>query len=1247
MNHKPGNTLFIPYVSGWLRAQLSTLVLFPSTSWYVNATILYADLRNFSVLSAAFAQIPDGAERLHEILTDFFSVVVQTITAYNGDVVAIAGDALTVWWPDRVDLAHGQACGTAMLAALAGLPTIQTPTGFFRLDLRIGVAAGPTVVALVGLPTYGVHLAVFGPALEAATAAKNQASTGELRVVTSAAVIPLGSAGATYMEMTGNGSAVPQRVAPGPPDVAVTGTPSMPLTLKHFLPPSFAERLQIGVLLAEYRRCIPAFAAFRLPETAAALHDLVARVQVIAARWGGWLNEVEIGDKGPVFVLLFGAPVAHGDDPLRAVGCCLELQARNLITRAGITIGTLFVGAVGCATRRVYTVQGSEMNLAARLMEEAMPGDILISGRMRHEVAGRYAFDRLMFLRVKGLENLVPVVRVTTKVQRYGRSSDAPFQRYLADAVPLIGRREERAVLHAALERAAAGQPQVVIVEGESGIGKSSLLRETMLHWLQRGLLAYSGECRSNEQSIPGHPWRTVLADLCGVDETLSPAHQRQQLVDLLIQLPLFRPVPPEAAAPTDLSPRTVTIDHALHLLAGMLGLVETGQAAERQPEPGVRPRAGDADEALLLDLVVALLQQRLCQSPRLILLEDIHWADDFSLRLVARFAAGMLQSPTRPYPLLLLLSHRPLDYAPPAAFTLLCNLPNCQRLTVGPLAWHEQHELLRVLLGAQDLAPGLSMLVERHTQGQPLFIKEYVRMLLERRLVDIEHGLARLTTVPGDLQLSDTIQGIIQARVDRLEETTRLTLKVAAVIGATFPLALLHSIHPARLPLPALLAQLEHLCTLAILDLELEGAERVYRFKYRITHEVAYTSLLFRQRRTLHAAIARWYEQRYQEDLYAERVAPVLYGVLAYHHGRAENHFAQAHYCQIASVHAVDRYAHTMALEYLATALALTSVPVARYDLLVLRIITYDRCGDRAAQEQDIQTLTNLAQRLDDPLRRAYAVWCALQYLLVQGEYASALEQVGLVEHHITQVLEQSSAATTRQQARLLQAACLDAQGLARAGLGDASAARACHERALRYYRRVTLRGRAETRRGTALPAALLLSPLLAPHIRLVQCLNGLGAACQMLGEWTRARRYHQQALVITREREDWSGEASVLLLLCQADYADQAYVQAEQHARRALMTSLATGERLTQAMALRHLARIKTALGDYDDAQRRAMHALSISTGIGARFLDAAILGDLAEIALARGDPEEAQAVRSEAEAVLRRLARAAYAE
>ncbi|HMQ33390.1 MAG TPA: AAA family ATPase, partial [Chloroflexaceae bacterium] len=934
------------------------------------------------------------------------------------------------------------------------------------------------------------------------------------------------------------------------------------------------------------RRCVPVFAAFELPRRPEALHPLVAHVQAVVRRWGGWLNEIEIGDKGAVFVLLFGAPVARGDDASRAVGCCLELCERGLVTRVGITLGWLFVGAVGSPQRRVYTAQGDDMNLAAHLMQLAPQGAILVSGRVRNDVLGRYSTSAPTIAVTKGHALGVPVSRIIPVSRGDGGHVRLPGSA-LPDGVTVVGRTAERMAMAEAAATAAAGRRSLILLEGESGIGKSCLLQELFAGWVAAGHTGYSAECSSGEAPVPLAVWRPIIQGICGVDEGAPPQLQQAHIEGCL------------ALVPADLR-------GAGPLVARALGLAGAGREAA-QP-------LGAAETRGLVALAVALIAAHTGDAPLLLVLEDIHWADEASLALAAALAR---QGPPR---LCLALSHRPLDGPQPPSLRELRTNPGCVRIEVSRLTGDESLAMIREQLGVGAVGSKLGQYVERHTEGQPLFIKEYLRVLRQHQLVRVEEGVADLARPYVSVQVSNSAQGIVQARVDRLDEATRLTLKVAAVLGSTFQLRLLGTVHPGRPSSTALREQLDTLVALQILDLELEGPERVYRFKHGIAHEVAYRSLLFGQRRQLHAAVADWYEDSYAAEI-SDGAEPAVYDQLIRHLGGAEEWELQAHYCLVAARVAARHYAVDTALRYIEQGLVFVRVAERRFGLLLLRVALNERAGNYVSQAHDLAQLGELAAYLRDPLAECCAGLFRLRFLLSTGvERRAAAEAPGLRRR--LRRLARSGEGAGRDEAELLAIACLEAEGAALTAADERDVARRLLRRALGRCR-------------TAPPSEVAL---LTPDSLAARCLDGIGALDLAAGRHGAALRLHRQALDLAGATGDWGAEVRARVLIGQAHLGLGELAAAFVEARAALTKSNAIGDRAGQVGALRLLAAISAAEGNYAEAERDVHLAATFSAAARARGLEVQTWEELARYAAAQGLDDDAAEARREAERLRR---------
>ncbi|MGQ9482809.1 AAA family ATPase [Chloroflexus sp.] len=1138
MEQQTSSQLFRAYVPATLRDQLSAGLLRAGQIQTYQGTILYTDLSGFTRLTATFATLPDGAERLHGILTSYFEVMIATIVANGGDVIYIAGDALTAWWPGMTDPALAIHCGHALHNAIAALNPIVTPNGPFTLEIRVGVSVGIVHLLLVGIPNQGIHPVLIGAPIDAASLAEQQAKPGEVQLLLPAFR--------------------PTRFCDyqPPPETPI-------LTWEHFLPPSFARRLRLNTLVAEYRRCVPVFAAFDLPEDPTALQPLVMQAQAIAMRWGGWLNEIEVGNKGAVMVFLFGAPVAHGDDTSRAVGCAVELRDRGIIRKAGITVGSVFVGEVGSRLRRVYTAQGEDMNLAALLMEQAQPGDIVISGRVRQDTLGRYRTSPPQQRNVKGYSRSIPAAVVLAK---HAFTDERPFsslQASLPTYTELIGRTQERQMIEHILD-VARQEGQVLLIEGEAGIGKSSLMHHLSARWIECGYQGFRGECRSGMQEQPLHLWRNILSELCDIDDSASMQVRQARLHHI---------------ATTFSSARLQHIAALAHLFK-IDGFDHTTKSTDISP------------------LIVELLISRLKYEPLLIVLEDIHWADTASLRLTQDVIDALLPQ----LPLLVVISYRPAPEHLASFTSHIRQYPFTTHHVLDRLPVYERAMLIRQLIGVKDIDHRLLHYLERYAAGQPLFIKEYVRLLLQKELIAIENDTARLLRPLPPMQLSGSALGIVQAHIDRMDERTRLTFKAAAVIGRSFPLRLLLHIHPAHITEGELREDIEALLRDQLIEMEMAEPEPVYRFIYGIAHEAAYTSLLFAQRRHLHQAISNWYQSTYQQELAGQDAPLAVYDVVIDHSIRAELWPVAVEHCWQAALICARRSLFHSALRYIEQGAGLAGPIGRRIDLIGLRMLLNDRIGHHLYQEEDFRLIQQLFNEQAQPAMQALAAVLYLHHVLVSGQFHLIDEQMTYAQ------------ATVRQRhhhagfSRLLQACIwlIDAQHLALKGQLN---------RALETLRRVN-RLCALVPRQVSTPQPL--NDLILPDIIIAQSYELEGWIQFELGAFQRTTRRFQQAIKLAHATNDWIVENRALIGLCHVMLFSSQYEMVEEQLPHTLYVARAIGDRYGQVLGLRTQALLHAKRNDMRTARRLIRQAIAIANSSQIGILEIVLLNELEKMAL-----------------------------
>ena len=509
---------------------------------------------------------------------------------------------------------------------------------------------------------------------------------------------------------------------------------------------------------------------------------------------------------GDAVVAIFGAPVAHEDDPRRAVEAAVAMQhavdrrsegmPTPLRLRIGVNSGLVVAGAVGDGTQT--GVMGDAVNVAARLQQAAEPGDVLVAASTWRRVRDRFEGDAVGALEFKGKAQAVEAYRLV------GRRETELRRR-----APFVGRREERALLELLWSSAHKGNTHVVSVVGEPGVGKSRLLSELTprdaaldLRVTCSGERAFGAFLDLVERVLGGAP--SDHAELRAKAEALG-----------------------------------VDPDDAL-LLAPFLGL------------GGAPPAVRMADEQRKRQLFAGIWQFLAAVSrerPTFIALDDVHWADESSRELL-----DFLLERLGGVPLMLVLCYRPgfeqVERADLRASHTLVRLE--------PLSPVESVELARGFLGVAELPRDLERLVAHRAEGNPFFVEELLQALLELGSLAVVDGSAVLATV--DVDVPDTVQGTILARVDRLDARARSVLQHAAVLGRTFTTDLLEAVVGDG-PLGDALAALER----AQLVVHVRPEE--WTFKHALIQEVTHETLLLRHRRDLHGKVAEALEGRAGDD--------------------------------------------------------------------------------------------------------------------------------------------------------------------------------------------------------------------------------------------------------------------------------------------------------------------------------------------------------------------------------------------
>lgn len=829
---------------------------------YTQGTALFADISGFTPLTSAYAEAlgpRQGAEELIRQINQVYDVLINEVHRFRGSVIYFSGDAITCWFDGDNGL-QATTCALAMQERMKTFSAVSTPAHTtIAITIKIAIAAGPARRFLVGDPAIQRIDVLVGDTLTLVATAEKLAQPGQIVLTTQTVQSDIFQT--TPLE-NGEFALVHglQHLSPPVPWPALNESALPNELIKAWLLPPVYDKLQTGAdrYLSELRPVVPLFLKFsgldyeNDPNVGEKLDAYLCWVQKTVGRFEGYVLQITLGDKGSYLYAGFGAPISHEDDADRAVRAAIALcdlpPHLSFIQdfQMGISRGQMRVGPYGGTARRTYGAIGHETNMAARLMSHAKPGEIVISQRVVEALSRKAAFQITSIgqLTLKGSPQPVPAYSVNPK-----GTAVSTLTQFAAPSTntPLLGRQAEQQLLEHKLTWLLQGQSQVVVIEGEAGIGKSRLVQNLVTYAQQTAVSPLVGEGNAIEQSSPYFAWRPVFSQLFQLDTLPDELHIRQNHV--LEQLPA---------------------DPAIRRLAPLLNAVLPLELPENDltAELTGLSRANKTHE-----LLTAVLQKAAHTAPLLIVLEDAHWLDSASWAL-----ANVVSQEIRP--LLLLLSLRPLDTAL-ATLPLLLTSPTVERIHLKNLSPQDTDTLVRQRLGATSLPSWLSDFMVQRGEGNPFFCEELAYALRDANILQVVNGVCQTALDAESIQkldFSTSIEGVITSRIDRLTPAQQLVVKVSSVIGRIFAVNTLHDIHPVtqdRLGIPTYLDSLNRL---DITRLEIPEPNLTYIFKHVITQQVAYNLLLFSQRRELHQKVAEWYEHTHQSNL------TDFYPLLAYH---------------------------------------------------------------------------------------------------------------------------------------------------------------------------------------------------------------------------------------------------------------------------------------------------------------------------------------------------------------------------
>jgi predicted ATPase/class 3 adenylate cyclase len=1149
----------------------------------LEGTMAFLDISGFTAMSEQLAREGKaGAEQVTEVMNTTFGALLDVAYPYGGSLLKFGGDALLLFFDGEGHTARAARSAHEMRRTLRAIGRPRTTAGTVTLKMHVGIHSGPFLFVLAGSDHR--ELIVTGPDASATVRMEAAAEAGEIAVSGAAArLLPGGVLGDPrddgFLLVSAPDAELAERPLPAVDDLPLVDC--VPRLIRAHLTSDLAE--------PEHRQAAVAFIRLSgtdalvrgksAAEAASAVAEVVDAVQDAAAEHEVCFLESDIDRDGARIVLVAGAPRVSENDVermLRTVRAAVDAETQ-LPLSIGVSQGRVFAGEVGVPFRRTYTILGGTAALAARLMAQAAPRQILVPADVLDASATRFAERALEPLKLKGLAEAVHTVSLG--------GIEGTRKPSATQAAPLVGRQRELAVMGAALAPVRLGFGTMLELVGDAGVGKTRLLDEFGAT-AGADLARVGARCDQYKSSTPYFVFRSLLRPLFPGELGGTPRDNAELLRATV-----------ERVAPE--------LEPWLPLVALVLDVDVDSTREVDDLDPAFR-RAR-------LHGVLEQLLRALLPSAALILLEDVHWIDEASSELLRHLGATNADRPWA-----ICCTRRPGE----DGFVAAAGVPPIAAMTVmlEPLHDDAAAELVRAVAG-EALDNAAVGAIVRRAGGNPLFLNE----------------LATSAGHEGTEELPDTVGAVVGTRIDRLDPADRALLRWASVLGVVFDGNVIADVLDGDTAASAGSEAWERLTEFIERDPYVAGG---FRFRHALIRDAAYEGLPFRRRRELHARVGEVLELRHADSVEEVAELLSLHFSLALDAERTWRYSLLAGdraRAKFANVEAAEFYRRAVDV---ASALALADAErAAAWEALADVSAPAGRLRDaqealgqaRGLAAAEAQAELMLKEGLLREEQGAYAE--ALRWY-ARGEQAAA--SIADADERARREVELKRA---RAQARFRQGRYDEALVLASMVIERATGLHDMRDLAHAYYLAHmihTFRGDEERHafRGLALPIFEEIGDLVGQ----ASVLNNLGIEAYYEGRWDEARDLYERSRALRERIGDAINVATTTNNIGEIESDQGRFDEAEQSFRETLRIVEAAGHLLLTAVARGNLGRVASRVGRYDEADELLRGAAEQLEDIGAAPFAVELQARHAELRGLRGD--DPAAVVAAADAAARRL-------
>ncbi|MEO8796224.1 MAG: AAA family ATPase, partial [Daejeonella sp.] len=819
-----------------------------------HAVLLWIDICSFSPLSNRLLLDQEkGVEQLSKILQEHYDFVLNLIVKFGGEPMVFAGDGVFAAWPCKEEelFANAEtvcACAQEVLANQGATDDLGNP-----LLLHVVAACGSCeLLELGGIDGRWLYT-VLGEALNDLSLTAKNREPGN--ILLSSAILKVLNGKYQSHPVKHNSAVLDEKVniTLQLDETPVYLQPQSISTLKSFLPSPISKKIDFDRLkwIDELRNVTIVFTQLHgtvSGSTAASgiLQKAVEYITPVVVKHDGILNQVWIDEKAANILIIFGPPPsAHSDNPVRGLLTAIEvkkaLSDAGFVNSVGVTSGKAFCGILGNDILRQYTVIGDVVNLGSRLAQLQLTNVCCDETTMKAS-RGEFTFTQPKMVIIKGLVEKEQIWELESSSIKSGNNNLE---------IPVIGRHNELSLFHMCFSRAQGGEGISLILEGESGLGKTKLLSSFQSLMEEDNQLVLTGSGDSVERGNPYFAWRRIFSKLMGLNLLNADQDKKETILNFLGEE-----------------------------FANLLSLLNILFVSDFPESEYVRSLSDQQKVDETKKLLLNLLAREAKKHTLIILIDNSIWLDEASWKLAIEVSTQIKNC----FTVISVQSAEGVKYITEwkSAGAIFYQLKG--------LLEKDQLSLISHAFGVKHVDEEINKTLISLSKGNPFFCFELIQALIDDGSVSITDGQCKLSKgISLDkFRLPETIQGTLSRRIDSLDQGPKLALKIASVTGMRFSTELVKNIFPISNERELVPDFLSRDNKVGLLWQDMIDGSQGYTFNNAITREVAYEMLLFNQKKELHSEIARWYEVNFKHNL------TPFYTRLAFHWEKAgENKLA------------------------------------------------------------------------------------------------------------------------------------------------------------------------------------------------------------------------------------------------------------------------------------------------------------------------------------------------------------------